>query len=128
MSKFIWHDDYRIGNDFIDGQHQHLFKLANHIFEAQDKDSMNRCVLELFRYIRKHFKDEERLMRQLNFPDFENHVKAHDEMLRRLTNMSAHCKNDELTVTELKTLMNDWLPTHIQKEDRLIGDYARKNN
>lgn len=127
MSKFIWHHDYKIGNDLVDKQHQHLFKLANHIFEAPDKNAMNHCVLELFRYFRKHFKDEERLMRQLNFPGLENHAKAHNEMLERLTNISAHCKNDELTVAELKTLMNDWLPAHIQKQDRLIGEFARKN-
>jgi hemerythrin len=126
MSKFIWRDDYKIGNDLVDGQHQHLFKLANHIFEAQDKDTMIHYSLELFRYIRKHFKDEERLMRQLNFPDFEKHAKAHDEILKRLTNISIHCKNDEFTLAELKILMNDWLLIHIQKEDRLIGEFARK--
>jgi hemerythrin len=128
MSKFTWRDDYRVGNDLIDGQHEHLFKLANKVFDAQDKHALKHCVHELFRYVRKHFKDEERLMSQLNYPDYDHHVQLHNEIESRLSKIDTEFKNDRFSITELQTLMHDWLLSHILKDDKFIGDFARKQH
>lgn len=126
MSKFTWRDDYRVGNDLVDGQHEHLFKLANKVFDAQDKHALKHCLQELFRYVRKHFKDEERLMSQLSYPDYDHHRQLHNEIELRLSKIDAEFKSDQFSITTLHTLMNDWLLDHILKDDRSIGDFARK--
>ena len=127
MSKFNWRDEYSVGNEQIDAQHEHLFKLANKVFLAEDKHTLKHCLVELFRYIRKHFKDEEKLMSQLNYPDYEHHVQLHNDIVLRLTKIDDDFKTEKFSITELTTLMNDWLLKHIIKEDKLIGDFARKS-
>ncbi|AMK75967.1 MULTISPECIES: bacteriohemerythrin [Methylomonas] len=126
MSKFTWRDDYRIGYDLVDGQHEHLFKLANKVFDAKDKHALKHCVQELFRYVRKHFRDEERLMSQLNYPDYDHHVQLHNEIELRLSKIDAEFKTDQFSITALQILMNDWLLDHILGADKLIGSWARK--
>lgn len=89
---------------------------------------MTHCALQLFRYMRKHFKDEERLMREFNYPQYAHHVEAHNLILARLTQISLRFKTDEFRVNDLKELMNDWLLTHILKEDKQIGTFIRQSS
>lgn len=126
MAKFNWSEDFKIDNEIIDSQHRHLFDLANKVFESDSRAAITECALGLFQYIRQHFKDEESVMKQSGYPDYEKHIQAHDQILVRLEAISIDLKENQFRTDELNRLMVDWLLTHILKEDMLIGEFLRK--
>lgn len=128
MSKFNWLDEFKIGNDIVDKQHHYLFELANQVYEAEDMPAIIKCGEELFRYIREHFRDEERLMKRSGYPGYQAHVAMHDDLLLRLEGIAAHLTKDDFKNDSLNQLMVDWLLSHILKEDMLIGEYLRHSN
>jgi len=128
MNQFTWLDEFSIDNQLIDAQHQHIFELANKVFASNDKLVIRDCALGLFKYIREHFKAEEQLMQQINYPDYQNHVQAHNELLLRLTEISAPLNGNEFNNSHLNQLMTDWLMTHILQEDMKIGEFIHQND
>jgi hemerythrin-like metal-binding protein len=128
MNKFNWLDDFEIGYDKVDDQHKHLFELANQVFNAQDKIVLTQCILKLFHHIREHFKDEEQLMIQINYPDLEIHVQEHNQILLRLEEIGVHFNEEDFKPEKLlNQLVVDWLLTHILKEDMRIGEFIHQN-
>jgi len=76
MTSFIWLDEYKIGDDTIDQQHQYLFDLANQIVDPfNDAQKTHLNVLSLYHYFREHFKAEESLMQQHHYSAYAEHVK-----------------------------------------------------
>jgi hemerythrin len=128
MNKFNWLDEFEIGNTIVDAQHKHLFELANKVFATTDRQVIKNCAFELFRYIRQHFKDEELLMQQMHYPNYQNHVEAHNDLLIRLEEISAPFNGEDFNVNNLNVLMIDWLHTHILREDMQIGEFLRQNS
>lgn len=125
MSKFSWCDEYNVDGGLIDNQHQHLFALANQVFESDNPAIIITCIMELFGYIRKHFKDEEKCMKQISYPLYEEHARAHDQILLKLEEISVNMRNNDFNTEQLNELMAEWILTHILKEDILIGQYLR---
>jgi len=41
MNKFIWLDEYKIGDEIIDQQHEYLFDLANQIVDPDNDAQKN---------------------------------------------------------------------------------------
>lgn len=127
MNQFIWRDDFEIDNEIIDSQHKHIFELANKVFAASDKAVIRHCALGFFKHIREHFKAEEQLMREMDYPGYQNHVQAHNELLVRLEEISAPLNGGEFNINNLNQLMTDWLLTHILEEDMKIGEFIHEN-
>lgn len=123
MDQFIWRDDFEIGNHIIDAQHKHIFELANNVFAANDAQHIRHCALGFFKHIREHFKAEEQLMREMQYPHYQNHVEAHNELLVRLEEISAPLNGGEFNINSLNELMSHWLLTHILEEDMKIGEF-----
>lgn len=127
MKKFNWSDDFNIHNEIIDSQHQYLFELANKVYETDDRQEMIDHALALFQYVRTHFKDEESLMRQVNYPNYPAHIEAHNQILLRLEKITTHLTDGKINHDDINSLMVDWLLTHILKEDAGIGDFLKSS-
>ncbi len=67
INNFIWLDEYLIGNETIDQQHQYLFDLANLIVESKSTSILTKHIMSLFKYVREHFRDEEVLMKKMGY-------------------------------------------------------------
>ena len=64
---FIWRDEFILGIDVIDKEHQRLFKIINKLFEYREagKDAQWTCQegIKFFKtHALKHFSDEETYM------------------------------------------------------------------
>jgi len=62
MSEFTWLDEYKIGNETVDQQHEFLFELANRIVDDESSDQLTEHAMMLYRHVREHFRAEELLM------------------------------------------------------------------
>ena len=78
-TQFVWKDEYNIGVEMIDKEHQRLFKIINKLFafREEEKDSQWTCQ-EGIKYFRshamKHFMDEEAYMLSIGYEGLEQHL------------------------------------------------------
>ncbi|OHX36142.1 hypothetical protein BJL95_10145 [Methylomonas sp. LWB] len=123
MATFIWQDRYSIGDATVDDQHRHVFELAEQVLGASDRDELIHLFIRFFRHIREHFHCEEALMKRLDYPGYQAHVAAHDQMLDELIHLSSEVRGDRWNRSEITRFVNDWILVHIVEVDRLLGDF-----
>jgi len=79
-------------------------------------------------YAVQHFHDEEALQIRYDYPDYRQHKKTHDEFKVTVGDLVQKYLASGST-TELSSDVNKvvvrWLLTHIQGEDKKVGDYIR---
>jgi len=127
MNKFIWLDEYKIGDEIIDQQHEYLFDLANQIVDPEnDAQKTHLNVLALYHYFREHFKDEESLMKQYNYPDYEEHVKKHENLTKKLREINDGIVTGEISLQDVTEFMQNWVHGHILGEDLILGQFLRQ--
>lgn len=82
-SQFAWREEFNIGVDVIDKEHQRLFKIINKLFafQGQEKEGQWACQ-EGIKYFKahamKHFADEEEYMASINYKGLEQHRRIHE--------------------------------------------------
>jgi hemerythrin len=111
---FVWEEQYAVGDQELDKQHQYLFYLGNKI-QKDDKNQAKAYVMKLYKYAAAHFKAEEEHMKQIKYPDVENHRKLHDKFITDLNKISEEFSNESFD--EFKTFLYTWLIDHILNED-----------
>ncbi|WP_165840015.1 transporter substrate-binding domain-containing protein [Motiliproteus coralliicola] len=82
-----WKNEYSSGSDAVDGQHQHLFEEANRMIELMvegaDKAQVTTQIGQLLEFIEEHFRDEERLLEEVGYPEANTHANEHQVLIRR---------------------------------------------
>ena len=121
MNEFIWRDEYKIGNEIIDQQHQYLFELANRIVDPNNSTSMPHNILALSRYIGEHFKAEEELMVQYQYSGYEEHAMEHKLLMSKLAELSHNIKKGEIEPVEIIGFMRLWVFEHILEKDMMVS-------
>ena len=81
-TQFVWQEDYRIGVDVIDKEHQRLFKIINKLFTLKEEENTGRWAcqegIKFFKgHAMKHFKDEEDYMASIGYEGLEQHRRIH---------------------------------------------------
>ena len=116
---FIWKEEYCSGNDAVDSQHKHLFKLGNELFYA-DYDSGRKYIMEFYKYTRYHFDSEEELMESVSYPGVEEHKKLHEQLISGLNDIADNYFANEKHFEEFKKFVYTWHTQHIVVEDSKI--------
>jgi hemerythrin-like metal-binding protein len=120
---FEWTDEYSVGITEIDRQHQRLFDIINELhnaFKAGKADLLISETLDkLLLYTKYHFKTEEFLMKEYDFPNIEKHQKMHREFEKIVTDKINEMKRGSKKVPyETMTFLRDWLSGHILGTDK----------
>jgi hemerythrin-like metal-binding protein len=127
-----WGDEYRIGNEEMDGEHIILFALLNQLDINIGADRAASCVADLLRallsYISFHFAHEEALMASFNYPDLGQHHLAHEALIAETTRLSKRAASVDAAVValEMRAFVQDWLLRHIREEDLRYAVHIRK--
>lgn len=120
-----WDDQYSVHNKHIDKQHQKLFDIAKRaailIHKQVDSNEIKTILMELFDYMKFHFRDEEAYMEQIHYPHLADHREIHKEMIERVTDLIQNIKYD--FKQKLAIITRDWLVEHIMKEDMKIEQW-----
>jgi len=123
-SKYIqWNDKYSVNIQLIDDDHKRLIHLINQLqssidyYQSQSFDE--EALKELIDYTKFHFKREEDLMQEYDYPGYEEHIVQHKKMIEKINNMvEKYSKSGESTISETVDFLRDWLINHIQKTDQ----------
>jgi len=79
-----WNDVYTLGDPSIDAEHKKIFSLANKVKQCDSEDKIKDAVKEVITYTKFHFANEERYMKEIDYPDLVQHKKIHRELIKDL--------------------------------------------
>lgn len=105
---FVWDESFKVFYENLDEEHKQLFKA---VFDVAKDPGSGSALASLVSVTDNHFKDEERMMKAKNYPDFPDHKKMHDDFLGKIRGLSAPV--DGGTIDYAK----DWLVNHIKGTD-----------
>lgn len=107
-SELIWQDQ----------QHQILFELIDEI-KADNVDLST--FTRLIDYAEHHFSLEESYMQALEYPDYDNHLAAHNKFRSELLKMlDDHHHYDKGLRDMLADFLSEWLKRHIFGVDKKL--------
>ena len=110
-SELIWQDQ----------QHQVLFQLIDEI-KAEHVDAST--FQRLHEYAEQHFSLEEVYMSQLEYPDRESHVAAHNKFRTELSTMlDGHHDYEKHLRETLSAFLSEWLKRHIYGVDKKLEEF-----
>ncbi|WP_207061097.1 bacteriohemerythrin [Motiliproteus sp. SC1-56] len=130
VAKYLWRDEYAIGNEEIDSQHRRLFELLDELYQAVCQGNASQSVMpvleELVAYTREHFYAEESLMREVNYPGLAQHQQEHEALLAAVQRkIAALERGDKVLSIELLEFVHQWLSGHILNSDRAVASFCR---
>lgn len=105
-----------------DIQHQELFRM----FDEMKEESFDHKVLEqLELYATHHFSLEEAYMAELDYPQTQEHLKAHDRFREELANLTKLPQPISLEVrASLAMFLEQWLKKHILAIDKELEQFV----
>jgi voltage-gated potassium channel len=122
---FKWESFMSVGVLSLDKDHQHLVNLINKIENAvKNKESrrvINQVFDEMFEYVLIHFKHEEILFEELNYPGLELHKKIHNELLLKVKDLDS--KRAFIRPESIISFLKSWIKHHIMEDDKKYSDY-----
>jgi hemerythrin len=131
----LWKDEYGVGIPAIDGQHKHLFDIANRISELLanellvDKyDHIIAVLSELRDYTVEHFAAEEAYMLEHKYRKFLSHKALHQDFIEKITTVDLNQIDNEqnLYLKDILNFVTEWLISHILQEDKQIVRLSEK--
>jgi len=81
---------------------------------------------ELKHYAFDHFKEEEALMAQYDFPDLENHQREHQAFRDYIDELEKSHKLDSEAIMELILFFMKWITNHIMISDKKYALHINK--
>lgn len=124
-----WKHEYSIDGGKIDAQHKHLVELANKVLATSDPvtdvTQLRKTVKDLFQYIEYHFDAEEEFMREVEYPEVEEHHEIHAQLVHDMNHLLKASKDYNQLLAELKPIMTSWVLKHILVEDGKIGKFLK---
>lgn len=126
MSLLEWKDEYLLGMEALDYEHQDLFECLNQVYEQctrkADYESVAGCLGRLHTRLAAHFALEENTMRELKNPHYAAHKAEHDRFLDEVTGAVAAFGEefDHENVDKLAHRVQEWIINHITTFDRQL--------
>ena len=132
----VWEERFNIGVDVIDKEHKKLFKIINKLFEFGEDEQKSQWVCqEGINYFKdhamKHFSDEERYMKSINYSGLKMHKRIHDDFrektLPALEKELEKTEYSEDAVCHFLGVCTGWLLGHTLIEDHaIVGNATSK--
>lgn len=124
-----WKDEYEVGVEAIDAEHQTLVEMINTAHESVDRgttpEDARTLVAAMQEYAETHFATEERLMMAHAYPGAADHIAEHVDFLSRVKADTDSFADDDVIPGTVKVLsfLADWLVAHILRTDRELGRF-----
>ena len=126
MHLLEWKDEYLLGMEALDYEHQDLFDCLNQVYEQcsrkADYDTVAGGLGRLHTRLAAHFALEEKTMREMKNPYYAAHKAEHDRFLDEVTDAVAAFEEefDHEDVDELAHRVQQWIVSHITTFDRQL--------
>lgn len=130
---FEWRAEYSVGIEELDSQHRRLLGLCQRISacpiqRTPDGYEILRFILkDMSRYAYEHFRTEEQILRDMHYPDLEQHLSEHRLYESRLAEFLASLKAQEVDPGQLAKFLGHWWVGHILHSDMRYAGHHKQN-
>jgi hemerythrin len=126
-----WREQFSVGNDMIDSDHQYLLEIINKAeacLNASQFTLLPSLLDELGRYGQMHFQREEQLAKAVDYPQSEQLHISHDALIEGLVVVRSELGDvwTKTSITHFTAFLRDWLLNHVIKEDMLMKPWLQK--
>ncbi len=125
-----WTPDLAVNVTSIDEQHRELIRQFNDLGEAVWDGKGHVAIAGILRFLAdytvQHFRDEEMLMDELNYPDSAAHKKSHENLLAEVSEFIGKFESGSVQshlVISVVDRLGQWTRQHIRLEDKALGQY-----
>lgn len=128
MALLTWNDSISVKVRQFDDQHKKLVDLVNKLHDAMKEGKGTQILGDVLKslatYTQTHFADEERVMKQHGFPEYEKHKQEHNKLILQVVDIQKQMDAGKAPITQaVMQFLRDWLMKHIQGEDKKYGVY-----
>ena len=120
-----WNKSFEVGHERIDFEHQIFLGLIKKLadIEVNSASEFNRYLIELKKYAEFHFISEENIMLDCSYPDYNEHKKLHNNLIKDLDHHINRYDRDKLQPGEFVAFLYEWFIHHTMVEDLKISSY-----
>lgn len=128
-----WDDYLSVGHSKIDSQHERLFVYINKLQESIEKEyalgDLRVLLVDLYRYARYHFAEEESLMRSSGYPMLNEHISSHNDFLVNIDRFIVDERLDSRSLrADVITFLVTWIMNHIPYADQTFFLYLKSQD
>ena len=128
-----WNNSYSLGIKLIDDQHKKILNFVCGVLNDVPKDEEEKhlyfkeVIGQVVEYIKVHFATEEGIMLVTNFPEYDEHKKAHDSfILTVIDSVRDYEAGSRLALVNFSNFMKKWVLAHIAVMDIKYIEYCKK--
>lgn len=127
--QLIWVDEiYALGIKKIDDQHKQLLNLIAALGQIKDHNPefINKVLHTLVEYTKNHFSEEEKLLKRIGYPNFDNHTLQHVRFVEQVNRFKADFEktpDSRMLLDKIVNFLGKWLSAHILVEDKEYANY-----
>ena len=128
MAVIKWRDSYNTGVGIMDKEHKQLVDLIETMHEAirdgATIETVGKVLTEMAEYTDVHFRTEEKLMEEYNYPDIDSHKKEHKKLIKEAESFSKKlAEHYPDGLQEFYKFLREWLVNHILDVDKKLGEF-----
>jgi hemerythrin-like metal-binding protein len=126
----MWKEEYRLGVETIDSQHQQLFNMVDNLLQvidgSQREDYRKECadaVSFLYDYTVKHFQFEEGYQASIGYADIDAHKLQHKRFIVTVDNFAKRMLDSNYDLKVVRAFSGSlvaWLNYHVAETDQKI--------
>jgi hemerythrin-like metal-binding protein len=91
--------------------------------EGKAKNILEFILDDLISYTKEHFRTEERMMLNANFPGLKEHCKEHEKLTEKVIDFQkSFIEGKALITMDLMNFLKNWLINHIEGTDKKYKD------
>ena len=126
----VWRKTMSVGVEEIDAQHRTLIYTIGRLQAAMllenGENEVPSVIEALQEYAKVHFRTEEKLMKDIGFPEISFHIRQHVDFSKKVESFSeSHRTGKSDLAVEILRFLNDWLVRHILWSDKRYGMFLR---
>ena len=131
MNLVEWRDEFKIGIEEVDFEHQELIELINELYAEAKKEDSSMTVMdyleEIFAKISAHFALEEKVMRDLRYDEYEEHKEDHELLLDIIRDiMDEYMDTPTLDEEQFSERLNKWFTQHFSTKDARMHKFLHQ--
>lgn len=124
--------DQQLNVPELDAQHQTLIDLVNQLHKAMtdcsERQVVDGLVTALIEHTKHHFRYEEQLMREHQYPGYTRHKQEHDRLLEHIVTLAERYRGGDLLLSfAVMVDLKGWALVHIEKFDIALGRFLNRD-
>ena len=127
---YPWKKEYELNNELFDNQTKKFLDIINMMKElvatGVDKIGISEVFFQLAHYFEKYMLMEEIYLRELQYDELEDHMKAHRDFSGKIISFRENFEKGEINFeSEMYIYLEKWFDEHMMVEDRKAVNFIK---